>query len=278
MASNKSAGAWNLPEMQAARDRRTRRIRRVLLLASFILFLVFVAWLVIRSPLFRIRSFAIQGAEQYSETEIVTLLEGTIFGDSSIKHILGFRNMLIWPPELSEDDMAMYPLLRSVSIEKDYPRRSIVVRVSERVPLAIWCYLKTDPLRCVWFDSEGVILERSLSVEGNLIRRISDSSQEPRVTHSLILPAQFVSNLFSILSVLDRSKLPVGDIRLEDLTLQEVRVKVRGGPELMFSLRFSSHAALSVLNSLRAGENMHGKKFSELQYVDFRVENRAYFK
>jgi hypothetical protein len=276
--ASKSAAAWNLPEMQAALHRRTRRIRRVLFLAFFILAFVFAAWLIIRSSIFRIHSFAITGAEQYSEAEIMTLLEGTIFGDSAVKHILGFRNLLIWPAELSEDDMAMYPLLRSVSIEKNYMQRSIVVHVSERVPHAVWCYLKTDPLRCVWFDSEGVVLERSLSVEGNLIRRISDSSQEPRKTHSLILPAQFVSNLFSILSVLDRSKLPVGDIRLEDLTLQEVRVRVRGGPELMFSLRFSSHAALSVLNSLRAGQNMHGKKFSELEYVDFRVENRAYFK
>jgi hypothetical protein len=273
-----TASALNLPEMQAARDRRTRRIRGVLTLAIMALIGMGIVWVIVRSPLFRIRAFAIEGEEQLSEGEILSLLRSRIFYDSKMRHALGFRNMLIWPAALSERDMSMLPLLKSAVIEKNYLRHSITVRVSERVPRAVWCFEKTDPLRCAWFDDEGVILERALSVEGNLIRRVSDWSQDPLPMKSLILPGQFVSNFFTILRVLDETKLALHEIRIEDLGLQEAKVRVRGGPELMFSLRFPSQSALPVLKSLQKGEHLRGKSFRDLEYVDFRVENRAYFK
>ncbi|MEK7077437.1 MAG: hypothetical protein AAB967_04385, partial [Patescibacteria group bacterium] len=63
------------------------------------------------------------------------------------------------------------------------------------------------------------------------------------------------------------------EVRLNDLRLQEVEARVYGGPRMRFSMRFPADNALGVIQSLMAKP-----EFPRLEYLDFRVERRAYYK
>jgi hypothetical protein len=133
--------------------------------------------------------------------------------------------------------------------------------------------------RCFWFDADGVLFDRAPVAEGNIIRVIHDYSQKNIGLGALILPQQFVPNLFSILRVLDASGIGIEEIRLDDIGLEELNVITYNGPKLLFSLRFPSDNALTVLKKMTdrtATSSLPDLK--KLQYVDFRVENRAYYK
>lgn len=266
----------NLFEIQAKRDRQRRRIRLLLYFFCAGLLLIGLAGLVFRSPLIRIRSLEIRGNHQMSERDVTLLLHGWIF-DTKIKNFFGFRNLLVWPKEIPAEKIKLFPGLKSVTIDKSYLEGKLSVEVVERETYGIWCFMRYEFPRCVWFDPEGIALERAPFAEGTLIIHISDFAQEyPRLS-SRVIPAKFLPPLFSIFRVLEEAGIHPLEITIQNLDLEEVQVKTAEGPILSFSLRFSAESTLGVLSSLRSG-SMGAKPFRELKYVDFRVEHRAYYK
>jgi len=304
----------NVSEIHERRGRRRRySIFAIMLLAIYVIVLA-LAWLVFRSPVFRIKNITIIGNERTESGQILSLLQSRIS-----KTIFGLNNILAWPDELAGNDLSLLPTLKNLEIKKNFWARSIVVRVEERGPYGIWCYLQTQndaeltqndadltqnnaeqtqngaenfpqpsasiplnsafvphgsaPSGCWLFDKDGVIFQKSLSVEGGLITAVDDYSQESRGLNSKILPDEFVQNMFSIFDVLNASGITVKDIRLNDLALQEIEADTFAGPKLYFSLRFPSTDDLEVLQSF-----LSRLSFKKLQYLDFRVENRAYYR
>ncbi len=126
---------------------------------------------------------------------------------------------------------------------------------------------------CWWFDEDGVLFKRALAAEGSLITTVDDYSQKNIGLGSSILPQEFISNAFSVFETLKSSGLNIEEIRLNNLTNEEVTVLTYDGPELYFSLRFSAANDLAVIRDL-----MSKPGFNNLDYIDFRVENRAYYK
>jgi len=184
--------------------------------------------------------------------------------------------MLIWPSVLSADDLVFIPQIASMTVAKDYLAHTITVTVTERKPLAIWCATPVESRAnetCYWFDDQGVIFGKTFDTQGSLMFAVHDYSQSRLGLNNKILPDQFVSNFISIVDIVRTSGVNVSDIILKDIGLQEIDVTTYDGPNLYFSLRFPADEDLPVLQSLMAKPD-----FNKLQYVDFRIENRAYYK
>jgi cell division septal protein FtsQ len=145
--------------------------------------------------------------------------------------------------------------------------------VVERQPSGIWCFEKGDSPSCFWFDSEGTIFKKAFQIQGNLLVAADDYSQNILPLGSKILPADFLANFLGIIQVLKNAGLNIKEIRLNDLSLEEIEADLNSGPKLYFSLRFSPLNDLSVINYLKQNQN-----FNKLQYIDFRSENRAFYK
>ena len=284
--------------------KENRRRRRVILgLIFLIVYGVFLggAWLVIRSPLFQIQKIEISGNKTISNDDILAFVSRRMSHGSFWKQLLGAENILVWPENFSSDDLRIIPELKSLSVKKDYGKRSIGISVEERQPFAVWCFMKPQMnadetlinadtsngnisenprgnLResasdCWWLDDNGVLFARALQVEGNLITVVNDYSQKNLGLGSDILPSEFISNIFSVFKVISGGDFSVKEIRLNNINLQEVEVDTYSGPKLYFSLRFPADNALAVIQSLK---NQPG--LDKLQYIDFRLENRAYYK
>src|SRR3989338_4233294 len=312
-------------DVRSREEHRRARVFSILVFLAICAFLIGVAWTVIYSPLFKIKSIEISGNSSVSNDSIMTLATAEIFGDSLWKRILGTRNILAWPNSFSGSNLKFLPELKSFSVQKSYGQRKIKITVEEKKPFGVWCLIKpqtyADGTRtnadneqintesfqresalsqrlsasdsCWWFDSSGVIFRKAISVEGNLITSLNDYSQKNIGLNSKILPDEFIPNIFSIFRAVSASGLSVKEMRLNDLALQEIEVDTynglpadlsaialataealaKAGPKIYFSLRFSADNVPEVIKSLKEKTT-----FGSLQYVDFRVENRVYYK
>ena len=126
---------------------------------------------------------------------------------------------------------------------------------------------------CFWFDETGIVFARALDTQGGAIFVIHDTTQTKLNFNGEVLPDEFLPNLLSILNALKESGVGVANITVPDISLEQVNVTTAEGPMLYFSLRFSADEGLPVLENLMA---MPG--FNELQYIDFTVQNRAFYK
>lgn len=210
------------------------------------------------------------------------------------KALLGFNNMLIWPDALPSSTVAIVPGLAGITIAKNYFLHAVTVTVTERQPFGVWCAMApgiaasaqssstTTPdaapggEQCFLFDYQGIVFGRSLDTQGGAIAVIHDYSGDPQNQIAIdqpILPAEFMPNLISILNTVKTSGLAVQDISLQDFSLQQINVAAVDGPVIYFSLRFPADNDLGVIESLMAKPN-----FDKLQYIDFTVDNRAFYK
>lgn len=239
-------------------------------------------WVVAESPVFRIDRFVVTGNEVVASSDIMALLQSDAAAHRTFwSSLLGTRNLLIWPNAIATSEAASIPEIASVSLEKDFGNHTLVASVTERKPLAIWCEMpgtnaSGDPSgneSCFWFDDTGTIFARAFDTAGPEIFAVHDYSQTGLHINGKILPDIFTGNMISILDALRQSGIVVKEIALNNLALQEIDVATYNGPTLYFSLRFSALEDLPVLQELMAKPN-----FGSLQYVDFRTENRAYYK
>jgi len=270
--------------LAAIKEKRKRRRRYVVALATFfaVYFVLLGAeWIILKSPFFRIQTVTYQGNATVPSSDISALFTGAMLHGKWgwVNALLGSGNMLSWPDELASADLVFNPVLKSVSVEKDYTGRSLTITTEERTAYGMWCDMDqgsgttSTPSGCNWFDKDGVMFKRAIAATGGLILTVHDYSQHNLGLGSKVLPDEFLANVFSIFSVLQQGDLNVREIRLNNLALQEMEVDTYEGPRLYFSLRFPSD------NDLAALKNFTEKPgFANLQYLDFRVENRVYYR
>ncbi len=271
-----------LSERQKKKRKRRQYFFGILAFLAVYFVLLAIAWLAFRSPLFRVQAITVQGNASVPAADIVTLLRSSALRDHDFwRSLLGIRSMFIWPREFSAEDLAFMPRLASGIISRDYLAHTITVTVVEREPLAIWCLMPardahgnaTTDEQCFWFDKNGIVFARTFDTQGGAIISVHDYTKGDLGLAQKILPDVFVGNMLSVIDVVRASGVNIKEMAVRDLALQEVDVTTFNGPDLYFSLRFPADNDLAVLRNL-----MQKPGFTKLQYVDFRVENRAYYK
>jgi hypothetical protein len=265
--------------------KKKERRRKLTWLAAIVLFFgacVFTIWIVAESSVFHIDRFVIAGNQAVPSDEVTTLLRASVAEHSTfLSSLLGMNNMLVWPKELATSDVALVPQLAGVTLQKSYANHTLTASVTEREPRAIWCEMPALDANgnpsgdefCFWFDDTGTLFQKAFDTEGSELFAVHDYTGEKLGLNGRILPDLFVPNLISILDVIKASGLTVKEISLNDLALEEVDASTYNGPSLYFSLRFSAAEDQAALEDF-----MEKTDFNSLQYIDFRTENRAYYK
>lgn len=295
------AAATYVPDGRGLRlEKRTKKV--FLGWAIFLFFILLgVAVLLVKAPFFYLTKVDVSGNKLVPDDAILALALSRINTPGLLASVLGVNHVFNWPEVFPAEKLRLLPTLKSVLIEKNYGNQSALIHVEEREPYGIWCSLRaqndadgtqTDAEgvqrdsglsqrqsavaagdRCWWFDNEGVILKKALRAEGSLIPSISDHSQNNLGLGANILPEKLLPNVLSVLETVKAAGLRVKEIILENLERQEITIRTYNGPELYFSLRFSAESTLAAIPNL-----MSKSGFKDLEYLDFRVENRVYYR
>ena len=228
--------------------------------------------LIFRTPIFRVRDIKIEGNSRISEDEVRTFLRAKVPSEGFVGHFFGARMIFVWPGGFSREELALLSEVREINIEKNYLRRSILVTVGESERKGIWCFRMVEEGKCFWFDEEGRLLRQVPQTFGNLIPVVQDLARQEIGVKEPVLPARLFSNFLSVLQRVRSAPVNVSEIRLEELQREELRVTT-DGPDMLFSLRFPAPDLTAALEALDGKTDVSG-----LQYLDFRVEKRVYYK
>lgn len=273
----------------AERRRKQKKRRTYFWSIAGFLAVYFVAlgvfYFFVRSPAFRVEKITINGTSAVPTSTVMGILQASIIRqgnafmarNSGMKAMLGFNNILIWPDAIPSSTFAVVPQLAGITISKNYFLHTITVTVTERAPFAVWCVMPDAVVssgeNCFWFDDQGIAFASTLDTEGGAIVVIHDYASSTAALDESVLPVEFMPNLISIVNALKSSGLDVQEIALNDLSLEQINVTTANGPTIYFSLRFPADEDLPVLENLMAKPG-----FDKLAYIDFTVENRAFYK
>lgn len=134
--------------------------------------------------------------------------------------------------------------------------------------LIIWC-----GSQCFWLGRDGVIFAEAPGTEGSLIKTAKTSSVKEWKTGDQVLSNTEAENLYAIADLLERFEFNFSRMDLGDLSLKEVEITLASGLRFYFGLKIPPDFAIPVIESLiKSGE------INSLEYIDFRMENRAYYR
>ena len=162
-------------------------------------------------------------------------------------------------------------LIAEINFQKKYSEKKVTIEIRERKGSGVWCLVFSG--KCFWFDEEGTIISEAPKTEGFLILKIDDYTKRPVETGEKILNGKFLDNFFGVIRSLRQLPLGISEIRMDDLALQEFKVALKNGPDLLFSFRFYPEFLGNAISFVK-----NKGDFSKLNYIDFRVENRVYYR
>ena len=257
----------------------SRRSHKTLFLwLGFITVFVFVvtgiAYLILYSDLFTVSAFNVEGAHLSPNPEtVISALAMQSIQTSRTLGILGKDHTLFWlfgERDKVRDRHTLHAIA-AFNVDVDVLRRNVQITVKERSLRGIVCAKEKN---CYAFDDEGMIFAPAPFGKGVLITQIIDPNERPLVLGEAFLPRpQWVTNMFAVLNSIENSGLLIAGITLRDIAVQEWEATLTLGPKLFFDFNVIPDDLDTVLTSL--GERVD---FSRLQYLDFRVQNRVYYK
>ncbi|MCL4406142.1 MAG: hypothetical protein M1586_01420 [Patescibacteria group bacterium] len=132
----------------------------------------------------------------------------------------------------------------------------------------IWC-----GEQCFWLNRDGMLLDGAPETEGSLIKTARVSLLSEIKTGDRVLEQSEAENLYQISELMKQFGFNFSAIDLGDLSLKEATIEIASGTKFYFSLKNSPDFARPVVESLTSSGEIQG-----LRYIDFRMENRAYYK
>lgn len=222
------------------------------------------------SGIFNIKKINVLGIQSVSSDEFISNLKDFINGNYKISSFLGTDNILSWKGE--SDFLEKYPQIESLDVNKNYFNREIDITVRERDKFGIWCFRVNN--ECYWFDRVGVIFGEAPMIETEILKRVNDFSNRNISVGEKALPENLLANLILIFGILDKNNINTKTIYLNNFDLEEVNTEaVARDPKIYFSLRFDPQFSVAAIEALKKSG-----KWNKISYIDFRVENRAYYK
>lgn len=260
--------------IDAKQKQKRRRVLKLKIyggIAVFFVLLIGAGYLIVYSSVFKIEK--IEATQSGSENvplkteDIVQELKDFFEKKSKISSFLGAENILIWK-ETGADFLLKYPQLEKIEIEKSYPKRLLKINLVKKTKKGAWC----APAACFWFDEKGELFAEAPFVEGGLILTLNDFSGRELKIGDSVLPEDFLANFFKIVGFLEKNGLAAKNLKLEDISFQEITAESGDALQIRFSLRNDPAFAEPAVQSLKE------IGMEKVEYIDLRVENKAYYK
>lgn len=237
----------------------------VLSIAVSVYFFVF-------SSFFKVKSVEVIGGEHIDKNVLLSALTAEMTRDYKWRSWLGAENILFWQfgkrPIVKNDTL---PYFKDLSLDVNFSAKKVMIYAKERQPAGVFCSLDEN---CFVFDDEGVLFAKAPDVEGSLILKIQDENKADVVLGNMIFKDfAWVKNLLQTIEIIDESGFRIKAVNIKDSNLQEWEVLISSGETFLFNLNFVPENLAEILKDLP-----NKVDFKNLNYIDFRVPSRIYYK
>lgn len=231
-----------------------------------------ILYVIFYSPWLNVRSVTVSGAELTPQSMIVSAVEADTAGRSLFASFFGPRNILFWLFAEQNPKLVRFPQIRNTETSVSLWQAKVEIRVEERRVESVLC--KTENGGCYGLDQDGIIFTKTPEVRGALILKFEDES-----TSSVVLgnpyfrDPQWFANVEATLDIMKKDGFVPQKVVVNNAPLEEWRAVFPSGLAFYFSLHFVPENLTSILNDVGNRADI-----KNLQYFDFRVPNRIYYK
>ena len=159
----------------AAPEKSPRRVRRYLIIGiTCVIGLLFIHYLTLKVGFFRVKQISVSGNEHYTQKEVIAALD--LSSRQSDVHTIS-RSAI----EQRLKQKLSY--VKQAHLSKSILKRSLMLEITEREPVALLKYPENSPIRFVLVDLEGYVLEyvESLPASSSIVTIISTEQHVPSV-------------------------------------------------------------------------------------------------
>lgn len=254
---------------------RKQKKRRLLYGSFFVSIFIGVFYLLFFSGYCDIRGITVSGAEKIDEGAARAVV-ADMFGARSL-FFFSYRNFLIFPTdEAARAVKEKFPAIDSVDVGRKIWGAKIVVAIVEREPVAIVCGKKEQDA-CMYLDSEGVVFAVAPRIVGASVLRIEEESLSAITGFPI---QKYVSEAMDFIARVKRDVREKVGITIETFVFLneygDVEAHTQEGFTIWFSMKQDAELQAQILKNLLAAEIKD--QAPNLEYIDLRVENRAYYK
>ena len=159
----------------AAPEKSPRRVGRYLIIGiTCLIGLLFIHYFTLKVGFFRVKQISVSGNEHYTQNEVIAALD--LSSRQSDVHTIS-RSAI----EQRLKQKLSY--VKQAHLSKSILKRSLMLEITEREPVALLKYPENSPIRFVLVDLEGYVLEyvESLPASSSIVTIISTEQQVPSV-------------------------------------------------------------------------------------------------
>lgn len=206
-----------------------------------------------------------------SETAI-RFTEDSVKNKNSFLSFFGQQNILFWLFAPREQDFIGISEIARITIDTDFSKRVIFLHITERDISYIMC----RPLEtmCYGITKDGIIFSQIPRVEGGLMFKIDDEANVPVVIgERYFADPAFLDMVYKTTQILIGLDMRPMRVVVRDHALYDWDALFPHGPIFRFSGQFVPGELPVVIRDIKKQANLNS-----LEYVDFRAENKVYYK
>lgn len=225
------------------------------------------------SGIFDVQGVEIKGVEVIAPNEVQAVVS-ELFSDTSL-FVLPHKNILLFSSSAAAERVrAEFPRVADVTVEKRLWDRTIVTTVAERQPAGVSCVKKTE--QCAYFDSFGIVFAAAPTIASASLLRIEegdlDNVQFPyeRYTPELV---EFVATAKKQMQ--EKARATIISFAFMN-GYGDVEARTQEGYTIFLNTAQGAEEQAQIFKNIIATEIKD--QMPALEYIDLRVENRAYYK
>lgn len=279
--------------------RKKSKLKQKFFGGLFFCLIISLVYFFIFSPVCWIEDIKVRGVGENSsivQTMGLKILEEKIF------NYIPQRSILLAPAhQIQARILETFPEIKSVSIQKKWPR-TLEIKIEERESIGIWCQKKSkrpansadrgqvkervdkedkeliqeeEIKKCFYIDDQGVIYQEAPMMQGGLILTIVDSREKSVNLREKVLSIDLINFILEIKKQLSE-KLDLLTIKFEINSIHDLVATTSEDWRIYFDPSHSSQNQIRVLERVLEEEIKENR--IALEYIDLRIENRAYYK
>lgn len=254
-------------------SRRQRKdlvfLKWTVIIFCFILAFIFLLKFVFTSDFFKVKKIEVVNLPHFFEKDNFLFYLQNKLLENKWKALIGKEHILFWLGRVSE--ISSLPFIKEVNKETNIWNKTVKISLTLREPEGVICEKEGN---CYFFDKEGKVFLKAPQTEGPLFLKINDKTGRKIVLGQYVFPKkEWLSNFYSIVSVMKNNGFKIAESGVEDFQKEEWYLKITEGTIFLFNFNFVPERFEYIL------ENLSNKiNFKNTVYVDFRVENRIYYK